>query len=428
MDWKIVKELKEKRAAVYAQANELRALARKDNRDLTADEVAKHDAMIADVEKYGAQIDREERALELGSQIDATRALVGREDTGNSIAMPAKDFGRYSLLRAIRLRMNNQPLDGIEAEVSAEIAKRTGKDPQGFYAPLEATRALNTTTGTGGVQAVVDSSLIELLRAKTLVSQLGAVYLPNMVGSFKLPRQTGGATAYWVAESGAPTASNQTLDQVAFAAKTVGAFTDVSRQFINQSSLNAEQFVRNDLASVLAIAIDTAAFQGTGSNNQPTGILNYTGVGSVAIGTNGGAPTRAKILEMEKTLAVANVNGNYQFVTTPAARAKLKAVDRGTDTGKYLWADDNTVEGYRAHASNLVPANLTKGTASGVCSAAVLGDFSELVIAMWGGLDILVDPYTGSSSGTVRVVALQDVDIQLRHAASFVAIQDMTTT
>jgi hypothetical protein len=75
-----------------------------------------------------------------------------------------------------------------------------------------------------------------------------------------------------------------------------------------------------------------------------------------------------------------------------------------------------------------VPSNLTKGTSAGVCSAIILGNWSDLIIGQWGGLDILVDPYTGATAGTHRVVALQDVDIAVRRVASFVAIMDALTS
>ncbi len=95
--------------------------------------------------------------------------------------------------------------------------------------------------------------------------------------------------------------------------------------------------------------------------------------------------------------------------------------------GNFILNDTNNVLGYNVVSTTTVPSDLTKGTSSGVCSAVIFGNFNELMIAMWGGLDILVDPYTGSSTGATRIAMFQDIDVKLRHAESFAAIKDVTT-
>lgn len=423
MSWTEVKALKEKRAKLFAEATELRSLGSKENRDLTADEAETHDKMLADVEKIGGDIARVERALEIGSTI----GVIGRDDSdkqSNSFGIAEKDFSKYSLLRALQRRMNNQPLDGIEAELSAEIAKRTGKDPQGFYFPTEIAfgqRALTTTTGAGAVATITAPTFIEMLRAESIVAGLGARMLPNMVGNFSLPKQTGGATAYWVTEGNAPSISNATIGQVGFAPKTVGAYSDISRKFINQSGIDAEQFVRQDLAETLATEIDRVALAGSGVGAEPRGIINNTAVPDL---TTGGALDHTNIVDFETELAVAKaLRGNPHYVTTPRVKGYLKTTPKGGNnpTG-YLWGDDNRVNGYSAIATT----HLTDDHGGSGNSAMIFGNFADLIIAMWGGLDIIVDPYTGSNSGTVRIVALQDVDMQLRHAASFVRATDIS--
>ena len=95
--------------------------------------------------------------------------------------------------------------------------------------------------------------------------------------------------------------------------------------------------------------------------------------------------------------------------------------------GNFILNDTNTLLGYRVASTNLVPSDLTKGTSTGVCSAVIFGNFSDLMIGMFGGLDILVDPYTGSSTGATRIAMYQDMDVAVRHAQSFAAIKDVTT-
>jgi HK97 family phage major capsid protein len=257
---------------------------------------------------------------------------------------------------------------------------------------------------------------------------LGATMMNDLVGNIAIPRQTGGASSYWVAESGAVTESQAAFDQVTMSGKTVGSMSDISRKMLLQSSLDVEAFVRNDLATSLALAIDSAAINGTGASNQPTGILNTSGIGSVVGGTNGAAPDWADIVDLESELALDNADiGSLGFLTNAKVRGKLLQTEKASSTGQYVWAENNTLRGYNAAVSNQVPSNLTKGSSS-VCSAILFGNWSDLIIGTWGGIDINVDTSTGSSSGTVRVVALQDVDIAVRHAESFAAMKDALTT
>jgi HK97 family phage major capsid protein len=209
--------------------------------------------------------------------------------------------------------------------------------------------------------------------------------------------------------------------------KTVAAYTDISRRMLLQSSIDVEMFVRSDLASVLALAIDSAAIAGTGASGQPTGILNTSGIGLVALGTDGAAPTWASQIALETAVATSNADiGNLKYITNAKGRGKLKGTEIATGTAQFLWGRDGMINGYEALATNQIPANLTKGSGTNL-SAELFGNFSDLIIGLWGSLDINVDPYSLGTSGAVRVTAFQDCDIGIRHAASFAAIKDMVT-
>ena len=191
--------------------------------------------------------------------------------------------------------------------------------------------------------------------------------------------------------------------------------------------MDVESFVRNDLATSLALAIDSAAINGSGSSNQPTGVLNTSGIGSVVGGTNGAAPDWADIVDLESAVAIDNADmGALGFLTNAATRGKLLQTEKASGTAQYVWSDSNTLRGYNAAVSNQVPSNGTKGTGTAL-SSMVFGNWNDLIIGTWGGIDINVDTSTGSASGTVRVVALQDVDIAVRHAESFAAMTDIIT-
>ena len=294
------------------------------------------------------------------------------------------------------------------------------------------------TASAGGNLVATDlltGSFIDLLRNAMVLDRLGITWLRDLNGNVAIPSQTGAATGYWVAENGAPTESQQTIGQVTLTPKTVGAFTDYSRRLLIQSSLDVEMFVRADLAAVLGQTIQLAAINGSGASNQPLGLLNISGIGAVAGGTNGLAPAYDHMVDLESAVANANADsGNLAYLTNTKVRGKLRKTQEFASTnGKPVWtstgeAGVGEVLGYQAITSNAVPSDLTKGTAVSVCSAIIFGNWSQLIIGMWGGLDIMLDPYTGATAGTKRVVALQDVDVNVRTAASFAAMKDALTT
>lgn len=419
--WQKIKALKEEAGKIRVQAESIIKRAEDERRDLTDDESRQCDELR---EQHQAK-NRELEALERRHSFADPSALRDIKPI-----FEQRDLKGYSLLRAIRAKANGKNLDGIEREVNDEIARRNGKDAQGFYIPSELpleTRDLTLTTGAGAKPTITPATLIELIRVKTVINQLGVTTLTGMTGDFSIPKHTAASAAYWVTEGNAPTESNQTVGQVALAPKTVGAFTDISRKFMIQSSVSAEQFVRNDLATVLGIEIDRAALNGSGGGAEPTGVLNAAGTSTVAIATDGDAPTWAKLVEMETAVGNNNADiGSLAYVTNTKVRGKAKVTPVVSGQPVFLWANDNTINGYAAYATNQIPSNLTKGTGTNL-SAAIFGNWADLLISYWSGIDIIVDPYTASTTGAVRVVALQDLDIKLRHAESFAKIVDIVT-
>lgn len=393
------------------------------------------------------------RAIHQGKSLDQFRAFVLEKlgargltpvETQPEIGLSLKESNQFSFLRLINALAN--PADhrlteaaAFEFEASRAVAQNLNREPQGAFIPFDVLRRdLNVTTDTAGGFLVstelLSTNFIDMLRNRMMMQQLGALTLGGLVGDVAIPKQSGGATAYWLAESGAPTESQQTLAQLALAPKTVGAYTDISRKLLKQSSIDVEGFVRLDLSTVLALALDLAAIAGTGASNQPTGILNTTGIGDVACGDpDGAAPVWADIIALETEVAVDNADiGALAYLTNAKARGKLKTTEKAANTAQFIY--ENGIEpgfglmnGYRAAASNQVPSDLTKGIGTAL-SAIIFGNWNDLVMGLWGTIDILVDPFSGSTSGTVRVVALQDADIGVRHAESFAAAQDVVTT
>jgi HK97 family phage major capsid protein len=193
--------------------------------------------------------------------------------------------------------------------------------------------------------------------------------------------------------------------------KTVAAYSEVTRKLLNQSSMDVEAMIRYDLAVQLALTIDKAGFYGIGSDHQPLGLANQTGINAQAFATPG-APTYAELVNMETQIALQNADvDSMVYIGNAGLRGKLKTTLKFPTSASdaTIWEPGNTVNGYKTDITNQI--------ASG---DVFFGNFADLLIGMWGGLEMMVDPYSGSKKGRVRIVCFQDVDVAVRRTASFV--------
>ena len=227
------------------------------------------------------------------------------------IGMNEREVQNYSFLRALHALANPgdraaQDAASFERETSEAASKKLGRAAQGLIVPYDVlvqpqARDLVVGTGTAGGHTVATNllagSFIDMLRKRMVMNALGTTILNGLVGNIAIPRQTSGATAYWVAESGAPTESQQAFDQVTMSPKTVGAFTDYSRKLLLQSSIDVENFVRMDLVKQIGLEIDRVALYGTGNSNLPLGIKSTSGINTKNFDAVN--PTWAEIVGME---------------------------------------------------------------------------------------------------------------------------------
>jgi HK97 family phage major capsid protein len=429
--------------------------------EVRSEAVVAERARIASITKLGdkfGQADMARQLIEGGKSLDEARGAflekLGAKqepiaDKVGNVDLNAKEQRDYSVVRAINAAISGNWKDaGLEREISAEIERQTGKSTSGFFMPhnLDMRAAYNVgTAGQGGnlvATNLLAGSFIDVLRNNALIMQMNPTVLTGLVGNVAIPRATAATSTYWVTEASAITESEATFDQVTLSPKQIGARSQYSRLALQQTTPDIEMIVRNDLAKVMALGIDAAAIYGTGSSGQPKGILNQSGIGSVAMGTNGAAFIDGasgstsgldQLISLEGKLDTANaLNGSLYYLTNAKVVAALKKLK--TAYGEYLWtaADGVTtngtpggVNGYPVMRSNQVPSNLTKGSGTGL-SALIFGDFSQLVIGMWGALEILPNPYgSGYTAGSVDIRAMQTCDIAVRHAESFAAISDI---
>tara|TARA_Y100001963_G_scaffold77308_1_gene107139 strand:- start:1306 stop:3318 length:2013 start_codon:yes stop_codon:yes gene_type:complete len=335
------------------------------------------------------------------------------------IGLTEKETRQFSILKAVRAMANPADIRAQEAakfefECSAAAKDSYGRNTSGLTLPAEVmhnwhARDISVGSDGGAVgERFLPGSFIEALRNASGVIAAGATLLRDLEDNVKIPKATGTSTAAWIsAEGGASSESEMTLGSVTMSPKTASMYTEVTNQMMQQSTLDMENIIRNDLAAGIANLIDTGALAGSGSSGEPTGISNQTGVNTQSFAT-ASTPTFAEIVAMEGSVLGDNVVlSNPGYLTTSAVAANMKSTSKDTGSGTFI-LDNGQANGHPVYVSNAV--------ASGV---AYFGNWADLLIGFFGGIDILVDPYSNSANSVTRLRATQFVDIAVRHAQSF---------
>ena len=334
-----------------------------------------------------------------------------------NVGMSDNEASSFSLLRAVNQIVRNGRLEGLEKEADSAARKVAKREISGnaFVIPQDVfkrgvlSRAQNVTTATAGGYLVQNQygPMIDLLNNKTVVAAAGAQQLSGLVGNVLLPKHVSGATAYWVSETGATTSSQSVFGQVSLTPHRLSAATPYSTQLLAQSGIDAEAFIRNELMTRLAIAKDSAALHGAGGA-EPVGLAVTSGINATV--TYSGAATWADVVEHETGIAVDNADiGSMAFILSAAAVGKWKTILRDSVAGAgYLIGDGMTANGYNVFRSNQVEGSLS-----------FFGVFSQLVMASWAGLEVVVDPYTLAGEGQVKITVNELCDIAVRQPLAF---------
>jgi len=401
------------------------------------------------------------QAEDSGMSIEETRAkaldAISKKpvETVSPVELDQKQQERYSLVSGIRAALTGDWSEaGYVRELSQEV-ERSGlkrSAERSFFVPFTALtkRATYVTSGstTGGnlvATDLYDQDFIEALRNQSKMMSLGVKALPGLVGDVAIPRRSGVSSTYYLSsETTAITQSESTFDQVQMVPKNLAALSKYSRQTLLTATPGIEELIRTDLTDGLNTAVDLGILNGAGSSGAPTGIMQTSGIGSVAIGTNGGAVTIEALVDLEEQILIdnGNVSDNMAYVTNAKVLAELKKLRAGgsaSGDGSFLWNTDpasigrggtpGSVNGYPLAVTNQVPSNLTKGSSSGVCSAILMGDFSQCSVGFWGsGLEITVGEESDDfAKALTSVRGIITYDVAVRHAESFAACLDITT-
>jgi len=407
-------------------------------------EMLKNNKEIIDLAKHHGQRDLGDDAVAKGMNIEQFRGAL-LDTISNSeplevapanLGLNKSERGQYSLIRAVNAASSGDwSKAGYERELSEEIANRTGKEARGFYMPSDLNwgqrdQTVNPNSAGGflvGTEHLSDQ-FISALYAKLSIGELGARVMTGLKGNISIPKLSAQTTnTAFVAEGGAPTEGAATFAQINMTPKTLASYVDCSRKLMLQSDPSVESVLRNDIITQFARKIDSVAING-GATNEPSGIMPGVASGNVvSMGTNGLAPTYAKIVELIKAVDVSNAMGsNPAFLTNPKVIAALRTIAKqsGGAEGNFIMEAASEILGYNVASTTLVPSNLAKGTGSAL-SAAIFGDFSNVMLGFWSGVDVVVDTSSLSTSGGTRLAFFQDLDVAIRHDTGFGVIKDI---
>lgn len=430
-------QLLQERGALNEELDNISLLVQTEKRGLSDAESSR----LVEIEARKAAIDQEIAGLEILEKRKSENPVYGAPK-GNG---EENELRQFSFSKLISEASSNN-ISGFEKEIveeSAKEARSLGFSPQGIYlsnsildvkAREMRTMSAGSATAGGNFIATEKVGFFDALYAKTVLDQLGATKLTGLAANTDLTGFSAAAQVAWAAETANAASGDPTTAARELRPSRLAAYSDISKQLLLQTNQSVEQQIINSFIKSMAVAVEAAAINGSGTSNQPLGLLGTSGINSVAMGTNGGAPTLAKVLELVAAVENANAGVNGKFLINPKLVAKLKQTEISSGSGAmimaymaYFQGIADQIDGKPVFSTTNVPSNLTKGTSSGVCSAMIYGDWENLVVGQFGGVELVVDPYSQAIGNKTRVVLNQHIGIAVKQPAAFGAIVDLLT-
>ena len=431
---KTLKELREERAALVATLTALQGRLQAEKRSMTTEEGTEFDGVTAKIDGIDTEIRRAEKMEEL-ARVAGAPVVDGEE----------KEARAFSFSKLIH-EVGENKLSGLEKEMveeSAKEARSLGISPNGIYLSNKVmdlkTREMRTmtagsATAGGNFIPLEKVGFFDALYAKTVLDQLGATKLTGLSANVDLTGFSSGVSVAWAAETADAASGDPVTAARQLRPSRIAGYSDISKQLLLQNNQSIDQKIIQSFIKALAVAIEAAAINGSGSSNQPLGLLGTSGINSVAMGTNGAVPSLAKVLELVAAVENANAGMNGKFLINPKLVARLKQTEISSGSGAmimsymaYFNGLADQIDGKPVFSTTNVPSNLTKGSSSGVCSAMIYGDWENLVVGQFGGVELVVDPFSQAIGNKTRVVVNQHVGIAVQQPAAFGAIVDLLT-
>ena len=331
-----------------------------------------------------------------------------KDERNNTIIK--KNMKNFSLIKAINDVICNRNIneDALSViEMGAMEMRKSGLSYSGqIQLPVEERSdpaptdgAIVATVETQGQEIVPTDKLniLEPLRGESILSKCGATFLTGLVGNISIPAYSG-STAGWKGEMVDAEDGKGSFSTVELSPKRLTAYIDISKQFLVQDSVGAEAMLRRDIVNAIIAKLEQTVFgEEAGSNDKPAGLLYNAEAGN---------PSYAEACEDEASIT--DFRGEKVYVMSPSAKAAFKQTTiSGEKSDLRLLMQDGEVNGYRVVSSS----NVADG-------GYLYGDFGELVVAQWGAIDLVVDPYTLATKNAVRLVVNCFFDAKLRRSGA----------
>ena len=423
------------------------------SRDFTDDELDQFNSLKAEVAECDSSLERldeidrlnaEGSRQQAADQVPGRQPIVGDPANKGLSDRERQDLDKFSFTSFLNGAVNRakgtaNALDGVELEMAQEAeaqATAAGTSLEGIGVPqmilTHRTNAHSVTGGSGNQGGdFVDTelrSMIDYLKDSMELQRLGATFIGGLQGDVTWPRVIDGQEPTEKTETANADERQLTTDLISATPHRLPVTATYSKQLLVQSSEDVEAYLRQDLMSQIALRYERQALNGDGVGANILGLLNTPGIGAVIGGANGAAPTEAHLIDLEGEVDIQNaLMGSLNYYTNPRVKKTLKktAVEDG-QTAR-LWGKDNVLNTYANPGnSNLMPSNLTKGSGTNL-SALVFGNWADLLLNQWGGLDVIVNPFSLDTSGQIRITVATFVDALVRRAASFAAMKDVIT-
>jgi HK97 family phage major capsid protein len=431
-------ELRQLQSLKRTEGVDLVNKAETEKRELSADETTILRNIQTEVEAFENQI----KDAELREKF-AKKSVEGKK-SNDGMNAEEREMSNFSMTKFFNSINRNEPITGLEREILDEgvvEARSLGASSNGHYINLKALNAIQKramsagSSSAGGNFIQTDKmGFFDVLRANRVLDKVGAEWEMGMVPNVDYTGFSTGWTFADAAENAtAADADAVTVNRSVSPKRIAGKILLSNQLMIQDPTMDAK--LLQSLQNALYPYVEGKVLTGSGSSNAMTGITANSTAATLALGTNGGAPSLTYIQNMRKTLLNGNVDASKIFwLINPNTEALLMATPVDTGSGAMLIPYGSYFNGATGFINNIpylvtsnLPNNLTKGTSSTNCSAVIAGDFSNLKVCQWGGLDIVIDPYTAAAEGQTRIICNTYWDTTIKRAGTIVKTLDLIT-
>lgn len=411
---KRILDLKEERNLAVQNLDAITKKAENENRSI-------NEAEIAEFDKFDKQIKDIDKQISVLERAEALKAEYAQKAQPKEVKSPEEKLSKkFDLFKAVREKISGT-LSGAEAEICQEGRRELRElgqayDETGLQIPfslLGGKRAeIGTSDGTPPIP-VVDSPILSIVRTPLVMDKLGVTVYPGLTGNFPLPRMAQ-LNAAFVNEKSAVATSGQAFAKNTLTPRRVGAYDFFTKELLSQTNPQIQATVWQDFIDAVWRAVQVDLFDNVAAGG--------TVVSGRTIATTAAILAWADILNMEKTIE--NDFDGMAYVMSHGQKALLKAKDKGSDTAKYVWGEDNMINGYNAYATAALSA--TNGGMTNTCFDVIFGYWKAAAVGMWGGVELLVNPYAADEKGEIKITVSGLFDSDVANPLSFAVIRNAT--